>query len=311
MLKNEIQKKSETIVSLNEQIGKLAKADMVLKENEKLIQSEREAREKAKAIEDRYASKMAELERKEESIERDRRWLKYKSEEVEKTVASKLLVAEDELKSRVERKYKGVIIAVFIYGFIVTLIRAIKDGLIVEDAIAFGKGMVSGSMMAWTVVNSLALWMAKLAHKVPVEWLSVVLYWIVRISVVGAIIGGVGVIMFLGLRKYASYFKDNQMDCVSALASLCVFAIVSFAGRLIKSIISINLMVVMIVMFVMYSVIRWVMCMGNHDLRRNIIIWSIAAIWVVGVLVGMWMRFGEMALILLPVAGLVVMMMKS
>ena len=78
------------------------------------------------------------------------------------------------------------------------LIRAIKDGLIVEDAIAFGKGMVSGSMMAWNVVNSLALWMAKLAHKVPVEWLSVVLYWIVRISVVGAIIGGVGVIMFLG-----------------------------------------------------------------------------------------------------------------
>ncbi len=230
---------------------------------------------------------------------------------MEKTVAFKLLVAEDELKSRVERKYKGVIIAVFIYGFVVTLIKALKDGLIVGDAIAFGKGIVYGAVMVWERINSLALWMANLTHKVPVEWLSVVLYWIVRIGVVGAVIGGIGVLMFLGLRRYASYFKDNQMDCVSALASLCAFAIVSFAGRLIKSIISINLMVVMIVMFVMYSVIRWVVCMGNHDLRRNIIIWSIAAIWVVGVLVGMWMRFGAMALILLPVAGLVVMMMKS
>lgn len=114
---------------------------------------------------------MAELERKEESIERDKRWLKYKVTEVENTVASKLLVAKEELKSRVERKYKGVIIAVLIYGFIVTLIRAIKDGLIVKDAIAFGKGMVYGAVMVWERVNSLALWMANLTHKVPVEWL--------------------------------------------------------------------------------------------------------------------------------------------
>lgn len=228
---------------------------------------------------------MADMERKEEELERDRRWLKYKSEEVEKTIASKLLVAEDELKSRVERKYRGVIIAVFIYGFVVTIIRAIKDGLIVGDVIDFCKGIVSGSVMVWNVVNSLALWMAKLTHKVPVEWLSVVLYWIVRISVVGAIIGGVGVIMFLGLSKYASYFKDSQMDCISALAGLGIFAIATFAGSIIKSIISINLVVVMIVMFAVYSVIRWVLCMENKKLRQDIVIWSVAVIWVVVVLV--------------------------
>ena len=38
ILKNELQKKNEMIVSLNEQIEKLAKADLVLKENEKLIE---------------------------------------------------------------------------------------------------------------------------------------------------------------------------------------------------------------------------------------------------------------------------------
>ncbi len=235
---------------------------------------------------------MAVLERKEESIESDRRWLKYKSEEVENTVASKLLVAEDELKSRVERKYMGVIIAVFIYGFVVTLIRAIEDGLIVGDAIAFGKGIIYGAVMVWERINSLALWMANLAHKVPVGWVSVVLYWIVRIGVVGAIIGGIGVLMFLVLRKYVRYFKDNQMDCISALASLCVFAVVTYAGSWIKSIISINLMVVMIVMFAVYSVVRWVMCMENEDLRRDIVIWSVATIWVGGVLVLAWKWFG-------------------
>lgn len=235
---------------------------------------------------------MADMERKEEELERDRRWLKYKSEEMENTVAAKLLVAENELKCGVERKYKGVIMAVFIYGFIVTLIRTLNDGLIVGDVIAFGKGMVSGSMMAWKVVNSLALWMANLAHKVPVGWLSVVLYWIVRIGVVGAIIGGIGVVMFFGVRKYASYFKDNQVDCISALASLCVFAVVTYAGNWIKSIISINLMVVMIIMFVVYSVVRWVVCMENQDLRRDIVIWSVAVIWVVVVLVLAWKWFG-------------------
>lgn len=253
--------------------------------NEKLKQSEKEARERAKAIEDRYASKMADMERKEEELEREKRWLKYKVAEVENTVESKLLVVEDELKSRVEQKYKCVIIAVFIYGFVVTLIRAIKDGLIVGDAIVFGKGMVSVLVMMWNVVNSWALWMAKLAHKVPVEWLSVVLYWIVRIGVVGAIIGGIGVMMFLGLRKYVSYFKDNQRDCVSSLASLCMFAIATFAGSIIKSIISINLVVVMIVMFVVYSMVRWVACMRNKELRRDIVIWSVAVMWVVVVLV--------------------------
>lgn len=232
------------------------------------------------------------MERKEESIERDRRWLKYKSEEVEKTVANKLLVAEAELKSRVERKYKGVIIAVFIYGFIVTLIRALKDGLIAGDAIAFCKGIVYGVVMVWERVNSLALWMANLAHKVPVEWLSIVLYWIVRIGVVGTVIGGIGVLLFLGIRKYARYFKDNQMDCISALASLTIFAVASFAGKLIKSIISINRMWLMIVMFVVYSVVRWVVCRGNQDLRRDIIIWSVAVIWVVVVLVLAWKWYG-------------------
>lgn len=88
-------------------------------------------------------------------------------------VVSKLLVVEDELKSRMERKYKGVIIAVFVYGFVLTLIRAIKDGLIVGDTIAFGKGIVYGAVMLWNVVNYLVLWLANLAHKVPVEWLSV------------------------------------------------------------------------------------------------------------------------------------------
>lgn len=279
--------------------------------NEKLKQSEKEARERAKAIEDRYASKMADMERKEEELEREKRWLKYKVAEVENTVESKLLEAEDELKSRVEQKYKCVIIAVFIYGFIVTLIRAIKDGLIVEDAIAFSKGMVSDSVMAWKEVNSWALWMAKLAHKVPVEWLSVVLYWIVRIGVVGAIIGGIGVLLFFGVRKYASYFKDNQLDCVSALVCLVIFAIASFAGSIIKSIISINLVVVMIEMFVVYSVIRWVLCMKNKELRRDIVIWSVAVIWVGGVFVGMWMMFGAVALILVPVVGVVVVMMGN
>ena len=60
----------------------------------------------------------------------------------------------------------------------------------------------------------------------------------------------------------------------------------------VKSIISINLMVVMIVMFVVYSVIRWVVCMGNKELRRDIVIWSVAVIWVVVVLVLAWKWFG-------------------
>lgn len=234
---------------------------------------------------------MADIERKEEELEREKRWLKYKAAEVENTIASKLLVSEDEIKSRVERKYKGVIIAVFVYGFVLTLITAIKDGLIMGDVMAFGKSMVSGSVMAWKVVNSLALWMAKLTHKVPVEWLSVVLYWIVRMGVVGAVIGGISALIFLGLRKYVRYFKDNQKDYVSALASLSIFAIATFVGSIIKSIIYINLMVVMIVLFGVYSVIRWIVCMDNVDLRRDIAIWSVAAIWVGMVLVLVWKWF--------------------
>lgn len=114
------------------------------------------------------------------------------------------------------------------------------------------------------------------------------MYWIVRIGVEGAIIGGIGDLMFLGSRKYVSYFKDSQRDCVSALASLCIFAIATFTGSIIKSIISINLIVVMIWMFVVYSVVRWVMCMRNQELRRDIVIWSVATVWVVLVLAWKW-----------------------
>lgn len=119
-----------------------------------------------------------------------------------------------------------------------------------------------------------------------------ILYWIVRIGVVGVIIGGISALIFLGLRKYVRYFKDNQKDCVSALASLSIFAIATFVGSIIKSIISINLVVVMIVMFVVYSMVRWVGCMENTDLRRDIVIWSVATIWVGMVLVLAWKWYG-------------------
>ena len=176
ILKNELQKKSEMIVSLNEQIGKQPKVDLVMKENEKLKQSEKKAREQVKAVEDRYFRKMTEIECEKGKLER-------------------------ELHSKVEPKYKSVVIAVFIYGFVVTMLKAIKDGILVEDAVAFGKATISILSLMWRLVDSAARCMMELADKASIEWLPVVVYWIVKICILGMVIGGITVGGILLLQK--------------------------------------------------------------------------------------------------------------
>ena len=50
ILRNELRKKSETIVSLNEQIGKLSESDLVLKRNEILKRQIIESRESVQSV---------------------------------------------------------------------------------------------------------------------------------------------------------------------------------------------------------------------------------------------------------------------
>lgn len=240
-------------------------------------QSEKKAREQVKAVEDRYFRKMAEIECEKGKLER-------------------------ELHSKVEPKYKSVVIGVFIYGFVVTMLKAIKDGMLVEDAVAFGKATISILSIMWRLVDSAARCMMELADKASIEWLPVVVYWIVKICILGMVIGGITVGGILLIRRYVRRIKDNQMEPISVLVSLCIFAIVSYAGRAIKTIITVNLIAIMIVMLLVYFVIRWIVCMENKNIRRDICIWGTAAIFMVGVFACAWIFYGPMVLVLVPVA---------
>ena len=78
-------------------------------------------------------------------------------------------------------------------------------------------------------------------------------------------------VLFIPLVKYTGYFTEKQADEISLLAALIALALVVFAGKEVKTILSGNLILLMLIFFAVYSLIRGIIQMENDNIRNEIL----------------------------------------
>ena len=296
ILKKELQKKSEMIVSLNGKIAKLNESDLVLKKNEQLenlngelrlreknTRKEAEAsilavKEKAQAdidaTREKYEKKESRLMDREYAVSQKEKEVSYREAYVDVEVVKKAsdmvngkikqLAREYRDKSnKLENSYKKlrtsyermVFVSLF-YGIVITIITACKTEALVDDIVAFFRatGNVTVVLVDW--VDTAGTFVAKLGDMIPQEFVAVIVHWLLWLIVFIAILGAFGILIFMLGAKYYLFFKERQADEISVFVALIDLATIVFLAKQIKSILSINLLLLMLFIFVLYSVIR-------------------------------------------------------
>ena len=173
ILKNELLKKSETIVSLNEKIENLSKSDLQLKKSKELMAAGLKARREAETIRLACEADRQELNRKESALADRESKLHEKEDHLEREINSKVekMIKADrtrlewEYKSRIQdndrqtkakqaelsKKYKTLTVtyqveflAVLIYGLISSILQAVTTPVIRDDTVSFFTGLWKG-----------------------------------------------------------------------------------------------------------------------------------------------------------------------
>ena len=285
ILKNELLKKSETIVSLNEKIENLSKSDLQLEKSKELMAAGLKARREAEAIRSACEADRRELIRKGSALDNRESRLREKEEHFDREIKSKAeyLIKAD--RARLEWEYKSCIqdndrqtkakldelskkyktmtvtyqvefVAVLIYGLISSVLQAITTPIIRDDTVVFFTGLWKGIVGLYSLIESLGRNVADLAYLIENPTASSVVYWIVLIVVIVVLIGvilfGLGIVLFF----YGGYVRENQWDRHTVIVITMDIAVTLFLAEEIKSMIPINLCVLQIIMYLLYSGIR-------------------------------------------------------
>ena len=293
VLKNELQKKSETIVALNARIEKLNGSDLVLKQNEQLVRQNRElqlnaqkSREEAAAmvstIKREYALKEQELDNRIRQAARQERIARdmaadYKNkvaEEAKRVTAQARVAAEQEYSrkaAKAENEYRekrnavyGVIMGSLLYGFFATTLTACNSPRFIKDFSVFLDVMwqlaagpvllaVEACEMTWTVKDMIP-------YPVLDVIVAVILVVLIFALITGLIYGLTGFIFY----KAAKIYHEEFWDLTSGIVALVTMGIlVWFADML--SWITWNLILVWLLIHGGYILIRMMVTNGKGN----------------------------------------------
>lgn len=282
ILKNELLKKSETIVSLNEKIESLCKSDLQLMKSKELMEAGLKAKSEAEAIRSACEADRKELIRKESSLADRESKFREKEDHIDREInskAEKMIKAdrtrlEWEYKIRMQdndrhtkakqdelsKKYKTMTVTykvefmvVLIYGVISSILQAVTTPVIREDIVTFFTGLWKGIVGLYTLIEMLARNVAGLANYIEDPTASDIVYWILLIVVmvvlIGVILFGLMFVLFL----YVGYVRKNQWDKHTVIAIISDIALTLFMAGFIREWIRINIYTIAIIGFFIYS----------------------------------------------------------
>ena len=287
-LRNELQKKSETIVSLNGKIETLSKSDLDLKKSKEILEAGMKAKSEAEAMrsaceEERKTlnEKKSELdarERKVSSCEANlSREITTKAEEITKEKRESL---EQEYKKRgnemessyekreslLSNQYKKITVAhkaeftaLLLYGLISTVMQVLTTPIIVDEFISFFRGLWNGVTGYIHLANDAGKGMASIADYITNPSVSTILHGLLFIVVAGTIIGVAGLgILYISF-AYWDYLQECLWDRHTVIAIVVILAVTLFLPNDLESVLPLNLFLIQILVFLTYSGIRaWI-----------------------------------------------------
>ena len=294
-LRKKLQKKSETIVSLNARIGMLSSADLVLKENELLKQSNSELRKKEQdarneasatisAVKMEYQLKQSELQTSiDAAIARERQAQKQIDEEsarIDALAESKFSRTKTSLKRKyeeiaeeqndsykhrmkmLEREYKtqterlyGLTFGGILYSFLATIFTAINSPRFSDDILDVCKFIGGFFSALWENASLPASAAWSLNEKIPFAVIDIIIPGLLAVLGFLAIFLGVLALVGFGLYKAGQFYADLFADSLSVLVALLSLALLVWFADYL-SFITWNLIVVFIIIHAVYIIIR-------------------------------------------------------
>lgn len=266
-LRNELQKKSETIVSLNEKIESLSKSDLQLQKSEAMMQEalklQREAEDKVSACNRRaeiLTARESKVSDREDNLDRE---IKSKAENMIKSDRQRLEWEYKSKASAITKKYDTMtktyyieLVSLVIFSLIATISQVWKEPEIVEDVTNFFSGLWNVIMTGYELAEHAGHSIASVTEAINNPTASAVVYWVICILVIVAIIGAVGAGITYVTYRYANYIREHQWDRHTVIAIVADFAITMFLAGEIRSMIPANLVLIQIAVFLIYSGIR-------------------------------------------------------
>ena len=203
IIRKKLQEKSATIVSLNEKIGKLSDADLILKENaelktqnEQLQKEEKASREKAEAtilnVKCEYDEKLHALDARDHSVTLREQELKSKEKNLDAEISKeayriteekreKMQRALEDERTRIRVAFDQKINAIYfvtcgslLYDIFVTIFPLIKKNRFKHDVAAAGSFVWSVIVFFWTHGVSFSSTMWSMCIDIPVNILNTV-----------------------------------------------------------------------------------------------------------------------------------------
>jgi len=277
-LMKELQKKSDTIVSLNKKLkdqclveGDLVKSEEAKRAGEKALKEE-------ETIRSNFECKQSELDDREAEIRRKEGELEIEIDtEAENRIVDARNELEDEYKRKEEHiwqmsrlreqatedKYKKLTIRyqveftiLLFYGVIVTALQAIATPKLIEGAIQFIAYWFQALVDFDANVIGFGHKVANISSLIPNPTASSIVFWVLLILISVIVIGIVYLTIYSVIILYVRYLKANQYDRYTVIAAITALAFTIFLANVIKSIAPINLFAIQIGLFLAYSGVR-------------------------------------------------------
>ena len=278
MLRSELQKKSDTIVSQNKKLKDQAIVEADLVKSEEAKRAGEKALREADAIKAILEGREAQLDEREAEIKRKEGDLvteieteatkrifdvRYKLNEDHKRKEEHIWHMSQLREQATADKYKKLTIRyqveftiVLFYGIIVTALKVISSPEIMADAIQFFVNLWNTLVGFVVDVIGFGHTVAGISQLIPNPTVAGIVFWVLQILISAVAIGIVFLTIYSLIITYVRYMKAKQFDRYTVIAAITALAFAIFLANAIKGIAPINLFAIQIGLFMAYSGVR-------------------------------------------------------
>ena len=287
-MQDELDQKDETIMelnrqlsrslSLNEKLNSENRAENIealrtrLRQTEQQLTSETDSRKRADAEVVTWKFKYEKVEQeklyaqtyqKTVEVAVEKKVPYEKCEKCDRTAYQKAKEKCDNRKSQLEKKFKNmttgyesILFLLAWYSITITLFTAILSPVFLNDCITFfgvlGKGM--GSLFREFVIGADSF--GQLSNVISNSIISGIVYWLIATIVIGILFIITGLIIVWIGYQVGKIYRKYCWDILSIMVAIMSTAIAIYFGERIKSVMSINLIVLLLLVHVVYIGIR-------------------------------------------------------
>lgn len=273
-LSSEKSKLKSKVQELADKVVKMNKADLILKENDRLREDNKiliKEAENAKRtsiiekeqVQSQYRSYFDEVAQKEnvvlqkekiadEKLKNIRAYIDMESEEK----AKKQKIFLEKVFKIKTFGYQIYVISALLYGLLITVFTAIKTKQIADDCVEFFSAIGKGFATGWKYLYQFATYVSAISNKVPQESMSIVLHWLIIILIIGIVFTGLTIGIVKVFISVKDYYKEWLMDKITLTVMLISFALLVFFGEELRKGIPINLILMWILAQGVYVGVR-------------------------------------------------------